>query len=294
MQDNYPSRHCEHAAFLPQQEPVLHSTVVPSSPLDEDQLSQFERDGYILLPELFDADETCVLTNELDRLRHDPTILASKQAITEPDNGALRSLFQIHQTNDCFAKVARDPRIAAVARQILAGPVYIHQSRLNFKPGLRGKEFYWHSDFETWHSEDGIPRMRALSCSILLTDNDAQNGALMVLPGSHKVFLSCVGTTPENNYLPSLKKQETGISDDHSVAQLAEKYGIQSASARAGSVLFFDCNLMHGSNSNITPYPRSNLFFVYNPIDNQPVAPFCGQAPRPEFIATRKTITPIE
>lgn len=55
-------------------------------------------------------------------------------------------------------------------------------------------------------------------------------------------------------------------------------------------MLFFDCNVMHGSNSNITPEPRSNLFYVYNHIDNRVVEPFCGQAPRPEFICSRETI----
>ena len=53
-----------------------------------------------------------------------------------------------------------------IAEQILGSQVYIHQSRVNLKPGFKGKEFYWHSDFETWHIEDGMPRMRALSCSI--------------------------------------------------------------------------------------------------------------------------------
>jgi ectoine hydroxylase len=44
---------------------------------------------------------------------------------------------------------------------------------------------------------------------------------------------------------------------------------------------------MHGSNSNITPYPRSNVFFVYNSMENQLLAPIGGLKPRPEFVATR-------
>src|SRR3546814_19751740 len=72
---------------------------------------------------------------------------------------------------------------------------YIHQSRLNYKPGFKGKEFYWHSDFETWHVEDGMPRMRALSMSVLLAENTPHNGPLMLIPGSHQSFLTCVGET---------------------------------------------------------------------------------------------------
>ncbi len=64
------------------------------------------------------------------------------------------------------------------------------------EPGFKGKGFNWHSDFETWHSEDGMPRMRCLSCSIVMTDNNEFNGPLMLIPSSQKYFIPCVGRTP--------------------------------------------------------------------------------------------------
>ena len=53
-------------------------------------------------------------------------------------------------------------------------------------------------------------------------------------------------------------------------------------------MVFFDCNTMHGSNGNITPSARSNLFYVYNHVDNAVQAPFCEQKPRPAFVAERE------
>jgi ectoine hydroxylase len=50
---------------------------------------------------------------------------------------------------------------------------------------------------------------------------------------------------------------------------------------------------MHGSNSNISPYPRSNLFFVYNSVENTLNSPKGGLTPRPEYIATREDFAPI-
>jgi ectoine hydroxylase len=61
----------------------------------------------------------------------------------------------------------------------------------------------------------------------------------------------------------------------------------------AGSATFFDCNMMHGSNGNITPSPRVNLFLVYNSVDNALVEPFAAPAPRPTFIASR-TFEPVQ
>ena len=135
--------------------------------------------------------------------------------------------------------------------------------------------------------------MRALSMSITLTDNSAHNGPLMLIPGSHKQFVSCVGETPDQNYKSSLKIQEIGTPDQDNLSQMVDENGIVAPVGPAGSVLIFDCNTMHGSGTNITPYPRSNLFFVYNAMSNQLVAPFGGTKPRPNFLATRENIVPV-
>ena len=58
-------------------------------------------------------------------------------------------------------------------------------------------------------------------------------------------------------------------------------------------MVLFDCNTLHGSNSNITPDPRSNLFYVYNHVDNLPVEPFGADTPRPAFVAERGPVTPL-
>jgi ectoine hydroxylase len=179
----------------------------------------------------------------------------------------------------------------------LGSDVYVHQSRVNYKPGFEGKEFFWHSDFETWHVEDGMPRMRAISCSFSLTENNPYNGPVMVVPGSHLEYLACPGRTPEGHHRQSLVQQEYGVPTHAQLTALIESNGIASALGKAGSLLLFDCNLMHGSSSNISPYPRNNVFIVFNSVYNRLRAPFCGLAPRPEHIASRsgtEVLTPRE
>jgi ectoine hydroxylase len=245
------------------------------------------------LENLFLEEEIATFQRELDQLRNDKSVKASGETITEPGSGDIRSIFRIHQINQTFQKLVADPRLADLARYLLGDEVYIHQSRLNYKPGFRGKEFYWHSDFETWHVEDGMPAMRALSMSITLTDNYDTNGPLMLIPGSHKHYVVCEGETPENHFKASLKKQEYGVPSDKYLKQLVDEGGIATATGKPGSVIVFDCNIMHGSNGNITPFPRSNAFFVYNALSNRVLDPFCGQPPRPEYICSRKTIDAI-
>lgn len=293
--DHYKTRTQTSAAILARHDPVVYEKRLNAAPgaLNAAQRDAYQENGFLLLPELFSPKEVERMFNEMQSMREDFANAGREEVIAEPGSGDVRSIFNVHRLNALFANVVRDPRVLNVAREILGSEVYIHQSRINYKPGFNGKEFYWHSDFETWHSEDGMPAMRALSCSILLTDNDEFNGPLMLMPGSHRHYVSCAGETPEENYKKSLKKQEIGVPDQILLRYLSDMGGIASCKGKAGSVVFFDCNTMHGSNGNITPYPRSNVFFVYNSIENQLGAPKGGLKPRPEYIATRQGIAAL-
>lgn len=291
--DLYPSRGDSKAAIVPRKHPCVWADPATQPPVDRSLIEQYERDGFLVLRNVFTPDEVAHLQAELDRLRHQAESLERPEVITEKGSRKVRSIFKVHALSAVFAKLAADERLAGLAAYLLGDDVYLHQSRLNYKPGFHGKEFYWHSDFETWHIEDGMPLPRALSISVSLTDNTPHNGPLLVMPGSHKHYVVCEGETPPDNYQMSLQAQEVGVPSDENLAWLANDGGLVDTAGPAGSVLIFDCNLMHGSNSNITHLPRSNAFFVYNALSNAVQAPFCNQPPRPEFIATRDEITPL-
>src|SRR5699024_10481946 len=193
----------------------------------------------------------------------------------------------MHRISRRFEELTRDARILGMARQLLGSDVYIHQSRINDKFGFEGSGFDWHSDFETWHAEDGMPRMRAVSASIMLTENNEFNGPLMLIPGSHHWFVPCVGKTPDQNWKASLKAQRIGVPSQESLSELARSGGIRAPKGPAGSLLLFECNTLHASNENMSPWPRSNLFFVYNSVRNLPRAPYAAPTRRPHFLAER-------
>lgn len=293
--DVYPSRVGSDAAIIARTDPVVYSgrQSTHGGALTRPQCARYRKNGFLFLPRFFTAEELAQFTHEAQGLAQDASLKRRDEVITERDSDEVRSVFRVHRLSECFARLMADTRLVNMARQILGSDVYIHQSRLNLKPGFGGGEFYWHSDFETWHIEDGMPRMRALSCSILLSDNHEFNAPLMLIPGSHRHFVSCVGETPADHYKQSLKKQEYGVPDANSLKWLADRGGIQSAKGPAGSVVLFDCNTMHGSSSNISPYPRSNLFFVYNSVENMLAPPLGGMPPRPEFIASREDVSPV-
>jgi len=291
--DPYPSRQHDTPRILERVDPVVHAADRSAGPLAINQVNGYERDGFLIVDSLFSEDELDVMREELARLRAEADAARGDDLIREPGSEVVRSIFRVHRTSPVFARLASDARLVKAAEQVLGEPVYVHQSRLNYKPGFVGKEFYWHSDFETWHVEDGMPRMRALSVSITLLENTGTNGPLMLVPGSQRRYVACVGETPEDHFRQSLRKQEYGVPDPDSLRQLVDDGGIVTATGPAGTTVFFDCNVMHGSNGNITPAPRSNVFIVYNAVSNRVEAPFGAQKPRPDFLAERSDFTPV-
>ena len=289
-QDRYRTRTPEPTGLIDRVEP----TVWPGGdgPLDAATLAGHEARGYSQYPALLSANEVRAYRDELTRLATDEKVKADERTIVEKESAEVRSIFEVHRTSDLIAELVRDPRVLDRARQILGSEVYVHQSRVNYMPGFKGKGFYWHSDFETWHAEDGMPLPRAVSMSIALTDNYPFNGGLMVMPGSQRTFVPCVGETPADHYKASLKEQEIGVPSREHIAELAQTYGIDQFTGPAGSALMFDSNIMHGSGNNITPFPRSNIFVVFNSVENSLVEPYAAPSPRPDFVASR-TFTPL-
>ncbi|RBM17046.1 ectoine hydroxylase [Streptomyces sp. PT12] len=289
--DLYPTRGTTEVA-TPRQDPVVWSSADAPGPFTQAELAGHERDGFTTVEALITPEEVAVYRAELDRLVSDPAVRADERSIVEPASQEIRSVFEVHRISDVFARLVRDPRVVGRARQILGSDVYVHQSRINVKPGFGASGFYWHSDFETWHAEDGMPRMRAVSVSIALTENFATNGGLMIMPGSHQTFLGCAGETPKDNYKKSLQMQEAGTPSDEALTGFADRHGIRLFTGKAGSATWFDCNCMHGSGDNITPYARSNVFIVFNSVENAAVEPFAAPVRRPEYIGARD-FTPV-
>ncbi|MBU2915390.1 ectoine hydroxylase [Reichenbachiella agariperforans] len=287
MEDLYPSRTQATARWIDRQDPVVYAKDKRTDALTREQIDSFERDGFLIINSVFSQEEIDQYNEEFERLGNDPILSAKQEFIKEPESRTVRSIFAAHKFSDKYKALTNDPRIKDKVEYLLDDKTYVHQARINAKPGFKGKEFYWHSDFETWHVEDGMPRMRAISCLITMTENKSYNGSLMLIPGSHKRFVSCIGETPEEHYKDSLRKQEYGVPDQESLIKCYNENGIVVAECPPGSLILFDCNTLHGSNGNITPLPRRNIFFVLNAESNRLEQPFGGTKPRPDFIGHR-------
>src|SRR4051794_28340975 len=119
--------------------------------LTNGQLKQFEEEGWVFLPETFNADEVALLRREAEEIykQHRPEVWREK-------SGAPRTAFAAHKYSDVFRIFSADPRMIEPLEQIWGEKVYMHQFKLNAKSAFSGEVWQWHQDYGTWLRDDGM------------------------------------------------------------------------------------------------------------------------------------------
>jgi ectoine hydroxylase-related dioxygenase (phytanoyl-CoA dioxygenase family) len=148
--------------------------------LSESQIDAYQRQGYVIVPAAFTADEVDQVRNEVERL----FTLEHPGRVLEKDGVTVRGIHGCHQISTLFARLVRLPRMLTPAQQVLGGDVYVHQSKVNAKRALQGDIWRWHQDFTFWHNEDGMPEPHATTVALFLDEADYFNGPLLFVPGS--------------------------------------------------------------------------------------------------------------
>lgn len=284
--DLYPTRG-KSERILERPDLVVHGDGRKESPfgLTAREVESYEKGGFLIFPDFFSPQETALFLQEFRRMGESPELQEREELIREPDSNVVRSIFNPHNYSELFDRLSRDRRILDKVSQLLGSQAYIHHGRINIKPAYSGKSFAWHSDFETWHAEDGIPNCRMVTGWVMLTANNEFNGPLYLVPGSHRRFISCAGRTPEDHHKVSLRNQSYGVPSADAVRKLVDEGGVVGVYGAPGTLVFHEGNLLHGSPDNISPWARTNLMIVYNSIENRPLdKPFGARKVRPEYL----------
>jgi ectoine hydroxylase len=261
--------------------------------LGAEAVEAYRRDGFVLAPALLDAD---VLS---DLVELAPRMLAeeSPRRILERDGSTVRSVYGPHQHNERIAAVCRMPQMAGAARELVGGPVYIHQSKINVKAAFVGDQWEWHQDYVYWLQDDGVQRPDLVNVAVFLDEVTEFNGPLTFIPGSQDKGVLAgtmadgmpLGYDEAPQWVSTLTADEKYAVDREVISSLARTNGLASPKGPAGSVLLFHPNILHASSPNISPFGRTTLIVVYNSVTNPPVG---AASPRPVFLAARD-ITPL-
>lgn len=245
--------------------------------LTQEQLERFDRDGYLFFPGGFDAAEAAVLKQAAGEVYEE-----HRDEVWREKSGVARTAFAAHTYNDAFRRLGAHPRLIRPVMQILDGPVYMHQYKVNAKAAFDGDVWQWHQDYGTWARDDLMPEPRAMNIAVFLDDVTAANGPLLFIPGSHKKGVVAAGHDLETTSYP------LWTLDRETVTALYREGGCVAPTGPAGSVLMFSSLLVHASPPNISPMDRTIVYLSLCHVDNH-----IRQFKRPEWVAHRD-FAPIE
>jgi ectoine hydroxylase len=254
--------------------------------LNAEQLKQFDDEGYMFFPSCFSEEEI-----ELMRVEADTILKMDRPEIWREKSGAPRTGFAAHKFNEVFRLLAHHPRLVEPLQQVFGEPVYVHQFKLNAKAAFTGDVWQWHQDYGTWARDDGMPEPRAMNIAVYLDEVYPFNGALMLVPKSHKHGTLAAGHDLATTSYPLWTLDEATVTKLCREAEEDGNPGIVAPAGKPGSVLMFHGNLVHGSAPNITPYPRKIIYLTLCAVSNH-ITKFT----RPEFIAHRdfSPIVPVD
>ena len=248
--------------------------------LSVQQVEQFRRDGFLLFPGLLSRAEIAVLRAETARLS-----AIECDAVIRERTGGVRSIFRVHEDDGAtrsaaFRALVRTPRVLQPARQALGtDEVYVYHTKINTKPAIEGTVWMWHQDYGSWQ-RDGCPRPDMGTFALMMTDSVEMNGALYVIPGSHKLGRIEPYFDESTSYkfwaVPKREIVEVMKTSKPPVPILGP----------AGSAVLFHCNVLHASGHNLTAEDRWHIYISFNACAN---APQFGPQTRPDWVVSRNT-----
>ncbi|MCQ6560759.1 phytanoyl-CoA dioxygenase family protein [Paenibacillus mendelii] len=202
----------------------------------EDTLKeQFDRQGYVVLPQLFSEDEVRLLKEEAR------AVLADKGA----DKVGVYVGMSI--ASSMFKAAAAKPELAAALKEVIGDSVIFLSDKIVFKNASTDFGSPWHQDYPYWEGS------HKFSVWIALDDATPENGCLRVVPGSHLLGAVRHGGDASDgmgfgNRLGQEEIKESQVADLHA--------------AKGDAIIFHDL-LFHSSFSNTSGKDRWALISTY-------------------------------
>ena len=165
-----------------------------------------------------------------------------------------------------YAWLAEESPIVDVVAELIGPALRFHHSKLNLKGSHVGAPVEVHQDAAFYpHSNDDV-----LAVGLLLDDATAENGAMAVLPGSHRGPIH-THFDPQGRFVGCLRPEDIARLDRSRAALLA---------LPAGSIHIHHYRLVHWSAPNTSPGDRRLLINAYAAADAVPLAADPTGSPR--------------
>src|SRR5438552_4112471 len=154
------------------------------------QLSYYQENGFLRIPQVFTHTQIKAMSDELDQLVQDWSVTNMgwtgpwRQVYMDPDTekkSQLTHLHDLHFYSEAWCRAVTNPRLAEAMADIIGPNVELHHTTLHLKPPETGMPFPMHQD-SPFYRHEGFGYVDAL---VHVDDATVENGCLKFLPGSH-------------------------------------------------------------------------------------------------------------
>jgi ectoine hydroxylase-related dioxygenase (phytanoyl-CoA dioxygenase family) len=230
--------------------------------LSTTQRDKYRDQGAIVVEGLLDDSTRTLMKRVLADLVERSRAVATHDSVYDLEPGhshaepRVRRIKTPHRVHPVFAEFMRSPRLLAVLCDLLGPSVRLHGSKLNLKAPHFGSPVEWHQDWAFYpHTNDDL-----LAVGVMLDDTSVDNGALYVIPGTHK------GPTydhhgPDGRFCGAMDFAGSGLSFDDAIPCVGP----------AGSCSFHHVRLVHGSAQNQSDRSRGLLLYEMSAADAFPL-----------------------
>lgn len=232
-------------------------TVGHISEVGDEHLAFFREHGYLAVEQAFSPASVAAALTAIDHLVDggNPDFrglqfearVGDKAALTrEERHVAVRKLMGFVEYDERLGSLARDPASLALVRRVIGQEPVLFQDMALLKPPRIGREKPWHQD----HAYFNLPvETIVVGLWIALDEATAENGALHIIPGSHR-----------NGPVDHFKRRDWQICDTE-----VERARDVVVPLKPGGALFWYGMTHHGSPRNQSEHRRRALQFHYRP-----------------------------
>src|SRR6266550_1705763 len=239
--------------------------------LTDAQIAGYHRDGYLAVPRLIETDRVEALRRLTDAFVERARGVSHSDAVFDLDprhTAAAPVLRRIKNPADhdpLYAWVALESPILDVVAELIGPSLRFHHSKLNLKGGHIGAPVEVHQDAAFYpHSNDDV-----LAVGLLLDDATAENGALTVLPGSHRGPIH-THFDGEDRFVGCMRREDIERLDVRAARLLAMP---------AGGITIHHYRLVHWSSPNASATERRLLINAYSAADAVQLVPDATGSP---------------
>ena len=235
------------------------ATTLATRYLTDAQIAGYHQDGYLAVPRVIDGAQVDALRRVTDGFVERSRGAARSDAVFDLDprhTAAAPELRRIKNPADndpLYRWAAFDSPIPDIVAQLIGPSIRFHHSKLNMKGSLVGAAVEVHQDAAFYpHSNDDV-----LAVGLLLDDATEVNGAMAVLPGSHRgpIYTHYDG---QGRFVGCLR--------DADVARLDRRHAVL-LELPAGSIHIHHYRLVHWSAPNTSTAERRLLINSYTAAD---------------------------